>query len=169
MYNYRKKVKQTHPKLATTIKFLMNSCYGYSLRKPKEYKRKYSTNVNNYIDKYSPFIFAVYNTSANEGFVHSKASFTTDYNTVQFGADIINNYNQFMNMIRNTVDVIYENIDAILVTEDDYNKLNELGYIGDKLGQFKIEHIFTSFRYVSGRKWIATCEDGTVEKRGKLN
>lgn len=170
MYNYRKKVKETYPKLAITIKFLMNSCYGYSLRKPKHYKRKYSTNVNGYLDKYQPFIFAIHNTNGdNEGFVNSKASFVPDYNTIQFGADILNNYHNFMNKIRNTVSVIYENIDAILISEDDYNKLKDLGFIGDKLGQFKIEHIFTSFKYISSRKWYAECEDGTIEKRGKWN
>ena len=166
MYNYRKKVKQSHPKLATTIKFLMNSCYGYSLRKAKHYKRKYTTNINNYIDKYSPFIFSIYNTKGNnEGFVNSKASFVPDYNTIQFGADILNNYNNFMEQIRNLVTVYYENIDAILINEADYNKLLALGYIGDKLGQFKIEHIFTRFKYISGRKWQGYYN----EQRGKWN
>ena len=167
-YNYRRKVKQSHPKLATTIKFLMNSCYGYSLRKPKLYKRKYTTNVNSYLNRYSPFVFNVYNINGdNEGYVHSKASFTPDYNTVQFGASILNNYHTFMNRIRSIVNVIYENIDAILINEDDYNKLLAAGYIGDNLGQFKIEHVFTSFKYISPRKWYAICDDGTIEKRGK--
>ena len=169
MYNYRRKIKQTHPKLATTIKFLMNSCYGYSLRKPKYFKRKHTSNIENYINKYSSFIFATYNdqSSVNEGFVYSKASFAPDYNTLQFGADIINNYNNFMNKINNIVKVLYSNIDAILITEDDYNKLKELGYIGEELGQFKIEHIFDRFIYKSGRKWQGYLNNEIIEQRGK--
>ena len=168
MFNYRRKIKQTHPKLATTIKFLMNSCYGYSLRKPKKYKSKYTNSVNNYIKKYSSFIFATHITEGNnKGFVNSKASWAPDYNTLQFGFDILNNYNAFMNKIRTIVKIYYENVDAILINEADYNKLKQLGYIGEDLGKFKIEHIFTSFKYISGRKWYAICDDGSVEKRGK--
>ena len=72
-----------------------------------------------------------------------------------------------MNRIRSTVNVIYENIDAIVINEEDFNKLNQFGLIGDELGKCKVEHIFKSFKYVSGRKWIATNLDGTFEKRGK--
>ena len=74
-----------------------------------------------------------------------------------------------MNMIRNKVNVIYENIDAILINESDYNKLKREGLIGDNLGQFKIEHIFTSFEYISPRKWKGIELDGTITTRGKWN
>jgi len=77
------------------------------------------------------------------------------------------NYNKFMDMIHSTVNVIYENIDAILVTESDYNKLQSMNLIGDNLGQFKVEHIFNSFKYISPRHWKAVCDDGSIEKRGK--
>ena len=168
LFNLRKQYKQSNPKLATTIKFLMTSCYGYSLRKPKEIKRKYSNNVNNYLANYQNYVFAFYPTkNDNEGFIYSVNNFSTDYNTIQFGADILNNYHKFMDDIRSKVNVIYENIDAVLINESDYNKLNQLGLIGDELGKFKIEHIFTSFKYISPRKWYATCLDGTIEKRGK--
>ena len=146
----------------------MSSFYGYSLRKSKDKKCKYSTNVTNYIKNYRNYVYAFYPTTHNnEGYIYSFSNFAPDYNYCQFGADIMSNYNKFMDYIRSTVNVIYENIDAILINESDYNKLNQLGLIGDELGKFKIEHIFTSFKYVSPRKWIATCLDGTIEKRGK--
>jgi len=169
LYELRRNIKATNPKLATTLKFLMNSCFGYSLRKQKVYKKKYSNNLDNYVKNYMPFIFAVYKTGDNKGFVHSKESFATDYNCVQFGYDILKNYNEFMNMIKQKVKVVYENIDAILISEKDYQKLKEEGYIGDNLGQFKIEHIFKSFEYISPRKWRGIELDGTIEKRGTWN
>jgi len=168
LFDLRKQYKQSNPKLATTLKYLMNSCYGFSLRKQKTYKRKYSSNISNYLNNYGNYVFAVYPTSSfNEGFVYSKQSFTTDYNTVQFGADILNNYNNFMDEIRSKVNVIYENIDAILITEDDFKKLQNEGLIGDKLGQFKLEHIFDRFVYKSGRKWQGYFNGELIEKRGK--
>ena len=145
LYELRRKIKQTNPKLATTLKFLMNSSFGFSLRKQKLYKNKFSNNLESYINNYNSFIFAVYKTDENKGFVHSKQSFSPDYNCVQFGYDILKNYNEFMNKIKSIVNVYYENIDAILINESDYKKLKEAGYIGDELGMFKIEHIFKSF------------------------
>ena len=168
LYNLRRKYKQSNPKLATTIKFLMNSCYGYSLRKPKEYKRKYSNNISNYVSNYQNFIFAVYELEHNKGFIHSKNSFVPDYNTVQFGADVINNYNRFMDMIRSTVNVLYSNIDAILISESDYNKLQSMGLVGSELGQFHIEHVFDRFVYRSGRKWKGYFDGELVEQRGRF-
>ena len=38
--------------------------------------------------------------------------------------------------------VYYYNVDAILIDEEDFNKLKGLGYIGEGLGYFKVEHIF---------------------------
>ena len=167
MFKLRCEVKRTNPKLATTIKFLMNSCFGFSLRKQKLFKNKYSKNLDNYINNYSPFIFAVYVTDDNKGFVHSKSSFATDYNCVQFGYDILKNYNEFMRKIKDKVNVIYENIDAILISENDYDKLKEEGLIGSDLGQFKVEHVFTSFEYISPRKWRGVDEKGEITTRGK--
>lgn len=135
--------------------------------KAKLYKSKYSQNIENYLDNYSSFVFAIYETETNKGFVHSKNSFAADYNTVQFGFDILKNYNEFMEMIRGKVNVIYENIDAILITEEDFNKLKQEGFIGNQLGKFKIEHIFNSFEYLSPRHWRGISEDGEITTRGK--
>jgi GH15 family glucan-1,4-alpha-glucosidase len=60
------------------------------------------------------------------------------------------------------VNVIYENIDAILINESDYELLKDLGYIHDtQLGKFKVEHIFTEICIISQKKYIATTIDGT--------
>ena len=168
LFNLRKQIKQTNPKLATTLKFLMNSCYGYSLRKPKVFKHKYSNNINNYLSNYQNYVFAVYEQKPNEGYVYSKNNFATDYNTIQFGADILNNYHKFMESIRSKVKVIYENIDAILISEDDFNKLKQEGLIGENLGKFKVEHVFDRFVYQSGRKWKGYYNEDLIEQRGKF-
>lgn len=168
-YNIRHNLLQVNPKLATTLKFLMNSCFGYSLKKQKLYKNKFSQNLDNYINNYNSFIFAVYQTADNEGFVHSKQSFSPDYNVIQFGYDILKNYNEFMNKIKQKVNVIYENIDAILINEADYKKLESEGLIGDNLGQFKIENVFDEFVYSSPRRWKGYLNGQLVEKRGKWN
>ena len=146
---------------------MMNSCFGYSLKKQKLYKNKFSQNLENYINNYNSFIFAIYPTDENKGFVHSKQSFSPDYNCIQFGFDILKNYNVFMNMIKQKVNVIYEHVDAILINESDYKKLKREGLIGNELGQFKIEHIFTSFEYISPMKWRGINIDGTMTTRGK--
>ena len=66
------------------------------------------------------------------------------------------------------VNVLYCNVDSILVTEDDYNKLKESGWIDDnEFGKFKDEHIFTEFCIKTPRKWIGVCEDGTIVSRPK--
>ena len=167
LYRMRKQYKETNPKLATTLKFLMNSCYGYSLRKPKVYKHKYSNNIENYLNNYQNYVFCVYEQKQNEGYVYSCNNFATDYNCLQFGYDILNNYHKFMDKIRNTVKVIYENIDAILIDEEDFNKLKKEGFIGDELGMFKVEHVFDRFVYQSGRKWQGYFNNELVEQRGK--
>lgn len=168
-YEIRREKKRTNPKLATTLKFLMNSCFGYSLKKQKLYKNKFTNNLNFYTNAYQSFIFAIYPTEENKGFVHSRQSFSPDYNVVQFGYDILKNYNEFMNKIKQKVNVYFENIDAILINEADYLKLQAEGLIGENLGQFKIEHIFKSFEYISPRHWRGIDIDGTITTRGKWN
>ena len=49
-----------------------------------------------------------------------------------------------------------------MIDENDYNKLQQLGYIGDKLGFFKIEKIFTEIAIKSSRKYVAKLEDGSI-------
>ena len=52
------------------------------------------------------------------------------------------------------VNILYCNIDSILINESDYLKLKELGYISDKLGDFKLEYVFKEFCIKSPKKWI---------------
>ena len=65
-----------------------------------------------------------------------------------------------MNEIKSIVKVYYQNVDAILITESDYDKLVRLVYVGSDLGQFKIEHVFTEFALKKNRQYVATLEDG---------
>ena len=37
----------------------------------------------------------------------------------------------------------------------------DLGYIGQKLGQFKIEHIFSEIAIKSSRQYVSTLDDGS--------
>ena len=88
-------------------------------------------------------------------------SISFQYSYPQFAREVLNNYHKKMSEIRKLCNIYYENIDAILIDEADYNKLLALGYIGNELGKFKIEHIFTEIAISSSRKFVATLEDGT--------
>ena len=168
LYDLRNSYKQTNPKLSKTLKFLMNSCYGYSLKKAKEFHRKFANSISTHVDNYGDFVFASYSKNGdNRGFVDSKCSFCPDYNCVQFGADIMKNYNEYFDHFRSTVKVYYENVDAFLIDEDDFNKLQAAGLVGDKLGQFKCEHVFDRFEYKSGRKWRGWLGGALIDKRGE--
>ena len=46
--------------------------------------------------------------------------------------------------------------------EEDFHKLEQLGYIGNNLGQFKIEHIFTEIAIKSSRVYMATLDNGEI-------
>jgi len=65
-----------------------------------------------------------------------------------------------MDEIKKIVTVYYENIDAILINESDYEKLKKLGYIGNELGRFKIEKVFTEIAIKNQRQYVATLDTG---------
>ena len=65
-----------------------------------------------------------------------------------------------MDEVKRLVNVYYENVDALLINESDYNKLVDLGYIGDKLGKFKVEKVFTEIAIKSSKRYVATLENG---------
>ena len=65
-----------------------------------------------------------------------------------------------MDEIKKLVNVLYENIDAILITESDFEKLKKHGYVGDELGKFKIEKIFSEIAIKNQRQYVATLESG---------
>ena len=70
-----------------------------------------------------------------------------------------------MKKISELVNILYCNIDSILITESDFKILENAGYIGDDLGKFKVEHVFKEFCIQSPRKWIATTIDNLEVKR----
>ena len=138
------------PELNKTLKFLMNSCYGYSIKRPQSFSIKRSTpNLDD------PYLYGY-----DSKFTVTMKSVVSSFTVPHFAKEILNEFKEFMDNIKRKVTVYYENIDAILVTESDYNKLIEEGLIGKKLGQFKIEHIFTEIAIASPRKYIAKLENG---------
>ena len=153
--------KEGNDKLATTLKFMMTSCWGYSIQRPKIVKHKYCKNVDNYMATFAPFVIKhKYNTDGISGYVDTINSFVPHFSFPQFAKSVLDEFRRMINEVKQVVNVLYENIDAILVTEEDYHKLLELGYIGNKLGQFKIEHIFTEIAIKSQRVYVATLDSG---------
>ena len=167
LYSIRKEAQtNNNNKLATTLKFMMNSCWGYSIRRPKTIKHKFSNNVENYIETYDPYVIGwnYLNKSDSEnksGFVDTINPFVVHFSCPQFAREVLRDFNKKIKEISKIVHVYYYNIDAILIDETDYNKLVILNYIGNNLGQFKIKHIFTEIAIKSSRQYVATLEDGT--------
>ena len=64
--------------------------------------------------------------------------------------------------------MLYENIDAILVSEEDYLKLDKAGFIGEELGQFKIDHTFSEIAIRAPRQIMAIETDGKLYQRGQM-
>ena len=163
LYSLRLEAKQNgNNKLCTTIKFLMNSCWGYAIKRPPVLKRKFTSNVETYIQQYEPFIISYkFNKDKITGYVTSINPFTVHYTVPQFAKSVLDNYHAKFNEIKSLVTPIYENIDALLLTESDYKLLESKGYMHPtKLGYFKIEHIFTEIAIQSQRKYVATFENG---------
>lgn len=163
LYEARIKAKKEgKDKLATTLKFLMTSSWGWSIRRPKVIKNHYVKDVNTYIETYAPFVIKYkYNKDGFSGFVDTINPFVPHFTIPQFARSVLNEFKSKIDKIKKLVNVYYENIDAILINESDYLKLNELGYIGDELGQFKIEHIFTEIAIKSTKRYVATLDNGT--------
>ena len=154
--------KQSNHKLSTTIKCMMNSCYGYSIRRPKIVKRKYAKNLQKVIDEMNQFVYKYsYDEAGSEGgWVNLIESFVPHFTIPQFAKSVLDTFHKKMDEVKSLVTIYYENIDAILIDEDDYNKLLQMGYIGTNLGQFKIEQIFTEIAIKSARKYVATLDNG---------
>lgn len=148
-------------KLAKTLKFIMTSCWGYSIMKPKIIKHKYCKDVDKYINEFAPYIVKYsYNDDKKSGYVDSVNCFVEHFTTPQFAKNMLDNYNNKISEIKKIVNIYYENIDAFLINENDYKKLLNLGYIGENIGQFKIEHIFTEIAIKSSKTYVATLDNG---------
>ena len=78
----------------------------------------------------------------------------------QFAKSVLDTFRAKMDEVKSLVNVYYENIDAILIDENDYNKLLKLGYIGEELGKFKIEHVFNEIAIKTPRKYVAKFDNG---------
>ena len=105
--------------------------------------------------------YTTYNEDGISGFVDTVNSFVPHYTIPQFARSVLIEFNKIMNEVKQLVTVYYENVDAILISESDYNKLVKLGYVGNELGKFKIEHIFTEIAIKSSKRYVATLEDGS--------
>lgn len=156
LYNIRCSVKKDHPELATTLKFIMNSFYGYSIRRQPIIKTKYYQNPTTYEERNGKFII-----KTDGHYISTLQSYCEHYTCPQLAASILSSFNEFMKHIMSLINVYYINVDAILTDEDGYNKLNSLGYIGDKLRQFKIEKQFNEIAIISSRRYVATLTDGS--------
>ena len=160
-YNKRIEAKQQgNTKFATTLKFMMCSCYGVSIRKPKTIKHKYSDNIQGTINNQGDLVASHENKAA--GFVNIIQPYVEHYNHPHFAKTILDGFNNKLNEIKSIVNVLFTNIDAIVVNEADYNKLNALGYIHPtELGKLKVEHVFESMTLYSKMRWIGINEDGS--------
>ena len=156
LYSIRQQIKEKEPILSKCLKLLLTSCWGSSIKKNRLFKVSKPKDRNAYISQHINFVCEY-----DDKFVKEIKSISFQYSYPQFAREVLNNYHNKMNEIRQLCKIYYENIDAVLIDEDDYNKLIGLGYIGNELGKFKIEHIFKEIAIMSGRKFVATLDDGT--------
>ena len=155
LYKIRQHIKESNPTLSKCIKLLSTSCWGSSIKKNRMYKTVKPKDKDNFIASNINYVV-----EHDEDIVKMIKSISFQYSYPQFAREVLNNYHNKMNEIRKICKIYYENIDAILIDENDYNKLVKLNYVGNELGKFKIEHIFTEIAISSSRKFVATLEDG---------
>ena len=115
-----------------------------------------------YIETYGPYVVKYTLKKDGSGFVTSLNPFVQHFSYPQFAKSVLDEFNSIMDNVKSIVNVLYQNVDAILINEADYNKLMELGYIGSELGQFKIEHIFTEIAIMTKKKYMAILDTGEV-------
>ena len=98
----------------------------------------------------------------DHGFIQIKKPYVEHYNHPQFAKVILDGFNNKCNEIKALVNVLFQNFDAFVVNESDYNKLKALGYIHPtELGKLKVEHVFTSMTFKNKCQWTGINEDGT--------
>jgi hypothetical protein len=138
----------------------MCSCYGASIRKPKTIKHKYSDNIQGTLNNQGDLVVSHENKAA--GFVNIIQPYVEHYNHPQFAKTILEGFNNKVNELKSIVNILFQNIDAFVVNEEDFNKLQQLGYIHDtELGKLKVEHVFTSMTFYNKMRWIGINLDGT--------
>jgi hypothetical protein len=164
LYAFRLQAKRKKNPMEAMLKTMMVSCFGMSYQKPKNFKfqtRKPGDEMNKFIEDNAKFV-ATYD---DEGNITTILPFKAHFNHPQFAKSILDNYHTFMEKISSIVNVLYSKIDSILVDENDFIKLEELGYIGSELGKFKVEHIFTEIAIISSCVWIGIREDGEIVRK----
>ena len=163
MYDKRK-APTTSPSLARTIKFIMCSCYGTSIAKPKTVKHKWSDNIEATIRNQGDFV-ASHGSNTVQGFVNIIQPYVEHYSHPHFAKAILDGFNNAVIQLQNTVNVLFQNIDAFVVNEADYNKLLQLGYVHPtELGKLKVEHVFESMTFYSKMRWYGVNLDGSIFK-----
>jgi len=158
LYDKRNEAKRNgNDKLAKTLKFILSSCWGCSIRRPKIFKNKYANDVDKYMDTFGPYVIGW----DDNHFVQSINPVVFHYTYPQLAQTMLIEYEKKMNDLKSKVNVLYENIDSILVNESDYLKLKDLGYLDDyELGKLKIANVFTEIAIISTKRYVATLENG---------
>ena len=158
LYNIRTQLKTTDPVLANTIKYMSNSCWGLSIKTNKRFIKTKPKDKQQFINQNCDYVVEF-----NNEFIKYIKSVNVHYSYPQFAKQVLDNFHNKINEVVNKIKhVYYYNVDALLIDEDDYNKLCELGYIGNALGQFKIEHIFNEIAIKSKRQYMAILDNGQV-------
>ena len=154
LYKIRLELKEKDPVLANCIKFMSNSSWGLSIRSNKRFEKTKTKNLNDNMD----FIVEI-----NKDFVKYIKSLNVHYTYPQFAREVLHNFeNKINEVVSHVKKVYYYNVDALLIDEEDYHKLERLGYIGNELGQFKVEHIFKEIAIKSPRQYMAILSDNTI-------
>jgi hypothetical protein len=65
------------------------------------------------------------------------------------------------------VTIYYYNIDSFLIDECGYQTLVEREMIGEEMGQFKVNEIFTEVAFAGPRKWAGKMNCGSIFCRPK--
>ena len=158
LYDIRTQLKPTDPVLADTIKYMSNSCWGLSIKTNKRFIKTKPKDKQEFINQNCDYVVEF-----NSEFIKYVKSINVHYSYPQFAKHVLDSFHKKINEVVKLVrHVYYYNVDALLIDEDDYNKLNNLGYIGSALGQFKIEHIFKEICIKSKRQYMAVLDDGLV-------
>ena len=156
LYELREKAKREGKnKLATTIKFIMNATWGYSIQRPRLVKNKFVNSVDFYSKKYQRFLIKV-----NGNYVSTVNTFVPHYTIPQFARSVLCEYNKFFTYVKSIIPVYYENVDAVLTNEEGYHKLISEGLVGEGIGKFKLDKVFTEIAIISDRSYVATTIDG---------
>ena len=158
LYSVRCQLKNTDPTLATTIKYMSNSCWGLSIKTNKRFVKTVPKNKTEFINTNCDYVVEF-----NKDFVKYIKSINVHYSYPQFARQVLENFQKKINeVVEQVKHVYYYNVDALLIDEEDFNKLDSLGYIGDNLGQFKIEHIFKEIAIKSKRQYMAVLDNGEI-------